>query len=316
MKIKNIFKIKDLSIKEKYFIFVLIAFNFLICNYDILKLINHINYYFIFIYIELIVIYSILIIRNIFESFKINPLLTIIGILTWLYISFLMLYKSKILTFEFMNKFLISLTIVGTLLFAFIPQGFLTINEKYKPKNKQLYSEHELSKELTIIVYSLIMFVGIYLFDVLLGLIFSVNKSIYYYLFPKIYNYLTTAIYKTLSIFYMAALSFGISMLIYAFIKIVNIIQYFYFYEMDFEKLKSIYKDFGNCELDWILKKKLFGYFVNKYEIKSPEILIDKFDIIAKDNPKYSKDKIIKQILNEDKAGTILVKMHSDKKVK
>ena len=116
--------------------------------------------------------------------------------------------------------------------------------------------------------------------------------------------------------FYIEAFIVGISMLIYAFIKIISIAIYFYFYEMDFEKLKSIYKDFGNCELDWILKKKLFGYFVNKYEIKSPEILIDKFDIIAKDNPKYSKDKIIKQILKEDKVGTILVKMHSDKKVK
>lgn len=159
------------------------------------------------------------------------------------------------------------------------------------------------------------MFVGIYLLDMLLGLFFSMNKSINYYLDPKISTNLTI-LYKILSIFYMAALSFGISMLIYAFIKIVNIVQYFYFYEMDFEKLKSKYKYFNNYDLDWIINKKLYSYFINKYEIKLPGILIDKFDLIAKDNPKLRNKKIIKQILKDDKEGEILIKINTKDKVK
>jgi hypothetical protein len=75
-----------------------------------------------------------------------------------------------------MDKFFVSLATIGTLLVAFIPQGLFAINEKYKPNNKQLYSEYELSKELTKIIYSLILFVGVYIFDILFGLFFSRHK--------------------------------------------------------------------------------------------------------------------------------------------
>jgi hypothetical protein len=314
--LKNYFYARKKCLMKICIIFVLIAFILFIYHHDFLISLKHPILFFKLIYIELILIYLVLIIRNLFESFKINPLLTSIGISIWGYMSYIIIIeKSKILTFGFMNKFLISLTIVGTLLFAFIPQGLLMINEKYKPKNKQLFSEYKLSKELTIIIYSLIMFVGIYLLDMLLGLFFSMNKSINYYLDPKISTNLTI-LYKILSIFYMAALSFGISMLIYAFIKIVNIVQYFYFYEMDFEKLKSKYKYFNNYDLDWIINKKLYSYFINKYEIKLPGILIDKFDLIAKDNPKLRNKKIIKQILKDDKEGEILIKINTKDKVK
>lgn len=309
---------------KRYRIYILIIFDILIFDYVILTIVkksfflsesNFHFFYFIFIYAELIFIYLIYLIRNIIDLLKINKLMTIIGILNWVYISIIEVINSNILTFALIDKFLVSLATIGTLLVAFIPQGLFAINKKYIPNGRKLYSEYEISKELTKIIYALILFVGVYIFDILLGLFFLRDKSISYYIAIPTYNYLTM-IYRYLSTFYMAVLSFGVSMLIYALIKIINIFQYFYFYEHDFEKLKLKYKNLSVWEIDWIIKKKLFNYFMNKYEIKSPEILIDKFDIIAKDNPKYSNKKIIKQILNEDKAGTILVKMHSDKKVK
>lgn len=298
-KFSDIFnKIKNFILRRKIISLVILLlildpiFYCLLNQFKIIRLTTFPFKLFLIFFIDIFLIYLYFVFNVIYDSFKVNPLLSFIGILIWSYISSIVIFmKSNLMTFAFMDKFLVSLATIGTLLVAFIPQGLLAINEKYRPNGKKLYSEYELSKELTKIIYSLIIFVGIYIFNMLLGIFFPDQTPIFHYIIPKIHNG-STNIYKYTSVFYIEAFIVGISMLIYAFIKIISIAIYFYFYEMDFEKLKSIYKDFGNCELDWILKKKLFGYFVNKYEIKSPEILIDKFDIIAKDNPKYSNKKI------------------------
>jgi hypothetical protein len=257
--------------------------------------------------IDLSIIYIFFVFRLIIDSFKTNWLFSTIGSIIWFYISyFIIIKKSNMLTFSYMNKFLISLVTVGTLFVLFIPQGLMLINDKYRPQGIQLYNEAELLKELKEVVYFLILFIGIYILNMFLGISFPYNAPIYLYT-DKVSSVCSLTHYFL--IFYLFSLLIGISIFIYAFVKILKIADYFHFYEIDLKKIKSKYNDFKNCELDWIIKKKLVGYFVNKYMIKSPQILIDKFESTAKDNPEFSNKKIINKIFKEDEDGEILVKI-------
>ncbi|MHB1657675.1 MAG: hypothetical protein ACYCSZ_15070 [Burkholderiales bacterium] len=263
---------------------------------------------FIIIYSEIILAYLFFLVNGIIDLFRTNRTLSIIGIIIWGYISIVSIAQSKILTFGMMRNVLISLATIGTLMVAFIPQGIITINKKYKPNGKSLYNENELSKELINIIYPLIFFVGLYIVDVLLGLMLSDNsESISYYLFPVFNNYVDI-IYRTVSTFYMAMLSVGSSLFIYGFIKIINIVMYYYFYEQDFNKLKSKYKNFNIYDLDWLINKKLYGYAMNKYNIISMQGLIDEFNKIKNQSSKLSNKKIIKTIEKMDQVGNILNK--------
>ncbi len=221
-------------------------------------------------------IYSIL--MTIIELWRENPIIVIAGVIAFITIIAIMFLTNNTPE-EITKNILVYLATIGSLLFVFVPQGLTNINEKYilKDIQRQPYDKEKLTKKNINISYVLLHFIGATITDVLITPIFN-NRYVKSVKYPLYYDYFSPKNYilPIFSLVYLIILLFALASLISAFLEIYTILKYFYFYEKEFDKLNSKYKDWSQCQIHWVIENGLYNIFTdNNYEIQiiSPETI-------------------------------------------
>ncbi|MHB1664243.1 MAG: hypothetical protein ACYCT7_03130 [bacterium] len=231
-----------------------------------------------------------------------NPTILVAGIIAWLIIGVIISITNNT-PGEITKDIIVYLATIGALLFAFVPQGLININEKYRPKGIcQPYDTEKLLKKIKDISYFLAIFIGTAVLDILISPIFhnlfvkttkGAKNSLHYIYFVSGNHFI---ILKIFALLYIVILIYAVAALILGFLEIFTILKYFYYYEYNFDALKSKYIDWTDSQIDWVIKNGLQGYFINnKYEIKKTiRDFICKFNELSK--PKQCKSKTFKTI--------------------
>ncbi|MHB1545046.1 MAG: hypothetical protein ACYCSB_04735 [bacterium] len=169
------------------------------------------------------------IILGIKDLWRENPYIVVAGIIAWLIIGTIIdtTYNTP---GEITKYIIVYLATIGTLLFAFVPQGLININEKYWSKRiYQPYDKEKLFKKISDISYFLAIFIGTAIADILISPIFhnlfvkttkGAKNSLHYdYFLSK------NPILEISALVYSMILIFAVAALILGFLEIFTILH-------------------------------------------------------------------------------------------
>lgn len=247
-----------------------------------------------------------------------NKKIVIAGVIAWIIINAIM-YLTYNTPEEITKNILVYLATIGSLLFVFVPQGLTNINENYilKGIHRQPYNKEKLIKKNISISYVLVYFIGTTITDILITPMFNNRyiKSVKYSLYHDYFSS-NNLILKISALAYSTILIVALASLIFAFLEIFTILKYFYFYEKEFDKLNSKYKDWSYTQIEWIIKNMLYDEAIkNNLSIDNFDYFMNKFKELTDKHKKWNKKNIIWAIFNPDKYEKLLNDNENKKKL-